>query len=125
MFTHVHEDCEKFQEEGICYDKACQKRHRKKCRYDRDGICFRGDKCEYIHKKQKQIRNNTEGKQPIPENVCHNCDYCDFKCRNKVTMNKHVYSKHGDKSGLRNKNENQNQFITWLGLEKYSSQYQD
>ena len=31
MFIHVNEDCEKFQEEGSCYDKACRKRHRKKC----------------------------------------------------------------------------------------------
>ena len=31
MFIHVNEDCEKFQEEGSCYGKACRKRHRKKC----------------------------------------------------------------------------------------------
>ena len=40
-------------------------------------------------------------------------------------MNKHVNTKHGDESGLRHNNENQNQFFARLGLEKYSTHYQD
>ena len=90
MFIHVNEDCEKFQEKGSCYDKAYRKRHRKKCGYDREGICFRGDQCEYIHMKRKHKRNETECTQPNPDDVCHNWDFWEFKCRNKVTMNKHV-----------------------------------
>ena len=76
--------------------------------------------------KQKHKRNETEGTQPNPDDVCHNCDFCEFKCRNKVTMNKHVNTKHGNESDIiRNKSESLNQFITRLGLEKYDRQYRE
>ena len=125
LFNHVAEDCESFQEDGSCSDRACKKRHRKECRYYRRGNCFRGEKCEYKHKTKDQLMTAKKDAQEGSQRECFNCEYCDFTCRKKGIMNKHMKTDHQNIFGLDYKHESIAQFIRRLGLERFSNQYQN
>ena len=123
LFSHVKEDCESFQKEGSCYDRTCKKRHRKECRYYSKGNCFRGNRCEYKHGSNTQIQETKKDNQQGYKSDCHECEYCDYKCRNKDDMNNHMKTVHEDTSG--SKYENISQFIRKLGLDRFAYQYEN
>ena len=67
-------------------------------------------------KKNAQVGSNRE---------CYECEYCDFKCRKKGMMSKHMKTDHENIFGSDYQHESIAQFIRRLGLERFSSQCQN
>ena len=124
-YVHPNEDCKRYIETGNCEDRKCEGRHRRYCRYfNKDNGCYRGDSCQYLHSNGRKVEKDdlnkrTKDNKELPE--VFKCKHCDFKTPQKVTLQKHMNTKHVESSY----SESISSFIYRLNLDKFKHEYRD
>ena len=102
LYVHPSKDCKTYVTEGSCEDRKCEGRHRRYCRYfNNTSGCYRGDTCQYLHSSSKKEEMNNLSKRTECDKDMQEilrCNHCDFKTQQKVTLQKHIHTKHKESS---------------------------
>ena len=78
-FTHPLAVCDNFLMNNFCYERGCQLRHPKDCRFwtkSTEG-CIRHDPCQYLHRESMKL-------------FVYSCDQCEYRNPNKNSLERHV-----------------------------------
>ena len=84
---------------------------------------YRNENCQYLHNIgiNEKSTYSQESDDAQEKTVSFKCDYCSCISTNKITLNKHIHTKHGDKCC----HEKVSTFICRLGLEELAQEYKD
>ena len=108
-FVQKKDDCKTYMNTGKCEDRRCEGRHCKSCRYFKnESGCYRKDLCQYLHSSRSKELEEV-----------FTCNQCDFKTSKKITLTKHINTKHEEGSY----SETISSFIYRLELESFAREY--